>query len=87
MQISMVDATLFETLEAVARHVRRSKAPFGGIQLILSGVAQQLYLCPVSPDVFIQSSQARKSTRTTYILCRPCMEAAPFPSQRTRTWY
>ena len=42
MQISMVDATLFENLEAVARHVRRSKAPFGGIQLILSGVAQHL---------------------------------------------
>jgi hypothetical protein len=42
MQISMVDATLFESLEAVARHVRRSKAPFGGIQLILSGVAQHL---------------------------------------------
>ena len=39
LQISMVDATLFEHLEAVAQHVRRSKAPFGGIQLVLTGAA------------------------------------------------
>lgn len=44
MQISMVDATLFENLEAVARHVRRSKAPFGGIQLILTGAIPCNYL-------------------------------------------
>ena len=36
-QISMVDATLFERLDSVARHVRKCKAPFGGIQLILTG--------------------------------------------------
>ncbi|CAL5220858.1 g2943 [Coccomyxa viridis] len=41
-EISMVDATLFEHLEAVARHVRRSKAPFGGIQLVLTGDFHQL---------------------------------------------
>jgi hypothetical protein len=33
----MVDGTLLDALEAVARHVRRSDKPFGGIQLILSG--------------------------------------------------
>ena len=38
-QISMVDATLFESLESVARHVRKCKAPFGGIQLILTGAS------------------------------------------------
>ena len=37
MQISMVDATLFERLDSVARHVRKCNAPFGGIQLILTG--------------------------------------------------
>ncbi len=33
----MVDGTLLDALEAVARHVRRSDKPFGGIQLVLSG--------------------------------------------------
>lgn len=36
-QVSMVDGALLDALEAVARHVRRSEKPFGGIQLILSG--------------------------------------------------
>lgn len=38
VQVSMVDGALLDALEAVARHVRRSDKPFGGIQLILSGV-------------------------------------------------
>ena len=36
-QVSMVDGDLLDTLEAAARHVRRSDKPFGGIQLVLSG--------------------------------------------------
>ncbi len=36
-QVSMVDGALLDALEAVARHVRRSDKPFGGIQLVLSG--------------------------------------------------
>ena len=37
LQVSMVDGALLDALEGVARHVRRSDKPFGGIQLVLSG--------------------------------------------------
>ena len=36
-EISMVEGDYFDKLEAVARAVRRSKEPFGGIQLVLCG--------------------------------------------------
>ena len=38
----MVDGKLFDLLEAVARRVRGTDAPFGGIQLILAGDFHQL---------------------------------------------
>jgi ATP-dependent DNA helicase PIF1 len=38
----MIDGELFEQLEAVARHVRRSAQPFGGLQLVLTGDFHQL---------------------------------------------
>ncbi len=38
----MVDATMFDELEAFARAARRSKLPFGGIQLIICGDFHQL---------------------------------------------
>ena len=41
-EISMVEATLFEKLDALIRAVRRSSAPFGGLQLILCGDFFQL---------------------------------------------
>lgn len=41
-EISMVDAEFFDKIEAVARHIRRSERPFGGIQLILCGDFFQL---------------------------------------------
>ena len=41
-EISMVDSTYFDKLEAVARAVRKKEIPFGGIQLILSGDFLQL---------------------------------------------
>ncbi|XP_011167695.2 ATP-dependent DNA helicase PIF1 [Solenopsis invicta] len=41
-EISMVDGDLFDKIEAVARHVRRTERPFGGIQLILCGDFFQL---------------------------------------------
>ncbi|RUS76879.1 hypothetical protein EGW08_015348 [Elysia chlorotica] len=41
-EISMVDADLFEKLENVARVIRKSDQPFGGIQLILCGDFLQL---------------------------------------------
>ncbi len=33
-EVSMLDGALFDALEAVARAVRGSDAPFGGIQLV-----------------------------------------------------
>ncbi|XP_030219661.1 ATP-dependent DNA helicase PIF1 [Gadus morhua] len=45
-EVSMVDAPLFDKLEAIARSVRRSTEPFGGIQLIMCG--DFLQLPPVS---------------------------------------
>ncbi|KAK9828391.1 hypothetical protein WJX81_002975 [Elliptochloris bilobata] len=41
-EVSMVDGALLDALEGVARHVRRSDKPFGGLQLILSGDFHQL---------------------------------------------
>uniref|UniRef100_A0A4W6FDE1 ATP-dependent DNA helicase PIF1 n=1 Tax=Lates calcarifer TaxID=8187 RepID=A0A4W6FDE1_LATCA len=45
-EISMVEAQFFDKLESVARSVRRSTEPFGGIQLIVCG--DFLQLPPVS---------------------------------------
>ncbi|XP_011633917.1 ATP-dependent DNA helicase PIF1 [Pogonomyrmex barbatus] len=41
-EISMVDGDFFDKIEAVARHIRRTERPFGGIQLILCGDFFQL---------------------------------------------
>ncbi|KAK5919289.1 hypothetical protein CgunFtcFv8_023192 [Champsocephalus gunnari] len=41
-EVSMVEAQFFDKLESVARSVRRSTAPFGGIQLIICGDFLQL---------------------------------------------
>ena len=41
-EISMLDASFFEKLEAVARRVRNNQKPFGGLQLILCGDFFQL---------------------------------------------
>ncbi|XP_019967950.1 ATP-dependent DNA helicase PIF1 [Paralichthys olivaceus] len=45
-EVSMVEARFFDKLESVARSVRRSTEPFGGIQLIICG--DFLQLPPVS---------------------------------------
>lgn len=41
-EISMVNAEFFDKLEAVARYIRKTERPFGGIQLILCGDFFQL---------------------------------------------
>ncbi|OBZ79224.1 ATP-dependent DNA helicase PIF1 [Grifola frondosa] len=46
-EISMIDGKLFDKLEYIARVLRKSDAPFGGIQLVLSGDFCQL---PPVPD-------------------------------------
>lgn len=47
-EISMVDAEFFDKMEGVARAVRKSKAVFGGIQLVVCG--DFLQLPPVSKE-------------------------------------
>lgn len=47
-EISMIDGELFDKLEYVARYTRRSKAPFGGIQVILSGALIVRLVCSES---------------------------------------
>lgn len=46
-ELSMVDGELFDKLEYVARKIRRSEKPFGGVQLVLTGDFFQL---PPVPD-------------------------------------
>lgn len=41
-EISMLDGVMFEKLDNIARRLRKSKQPFGGIQLILAGDFFQL---------------------------------------------
>ena len=41
-EISMIDSELFDKIEAVARALRKSDRPFGGIQLIVCGDFLQL---------------------------------------------
>lgn len=41
-EISMIDADTFDTLNAIARAVKKNEQPFGGIQVILSGDFLQL---------------------------------------------
>lgn len=44
----MVDADLFDKLEYIARDIRQSTKPFGGIQIIVTGDFFQLP--PVNPN-------------------------------------
>jgi len=57
-EISMLDGGLLDKAEAVARAIRRSSAPFGGLQLLLSGDFFQLPPVGVSKK---RSSQAHSA--------------------------
>ena len=41
-EVSMMSQKIFETLDAIGRHIRRSRRPFGGIQLLFTGDFYQL---------------------------------------------
>ncbi|XP_049633821.1 ATP-dependent DNA helicase PIF1 [Suncus etruscus] len=67
-EISMVEAELFDKLEAVARMVRQQDKPFGGIQLIICG--DFLQLPPVTkgtqpPQFCFQAKSWRKCVPVT----------------------
>ncbi|KAG8803492.1 hypothetical protein FRC16_005162 [Serendipita sp. 398] len=55
-EISMIDGRLFDKLEELARMVRNSEEPFGGIQLIICGDFFQL---PPVPDI-VTSAHGQK---------------------------
>ncbi|XP_043843659.1 ATP-dependent DNA helicase PIF1 [Dromiciops gliroides] len=67
-EVSMVEASLFDKLEAVARAVRQQDKPFGGIQLIICG--DFLQLPPVTknnqpPQFCFQAKSWRKCIQLT----------------------
>ena len=59
-EVSMLSPTLFDKLEQIARVIRRSECPFGGIQIILSG---DFYQLPVvgETDAFCFDAKSWKS--------------------------
>lgn len=67
-EISMVRADLLDAVDMVLRHVRRNAKPFGGVQLLMIGDAQQLspvvrdterlYISQVYPSPFFFHSKA-----------------------------
>lgn len=83
-EISMISGSLFEKLEEIARLVRRSNAPFGGLQLLLCG--DFLQLPPVSgvqdekPTLCFQTeSWKRCSLDHGIVLLRECVRQAGDP--------
>eukprot|EP00796_Vickermania_ingenoplastis_P010151 gene10151-7108_t len=74
-EVSMLDGTLFEMLEYIARRIRGSRSPFGGIQLVLCGDFLQL------PPVSSGSSAAPFCFESrAWVRCNPkvCELAEPF---------
>lgn len=57
-EISMVNMHLFELIDQVARHVRRSQLPFGGVQLVVVGDFMQLPPVTTSRDVDMDSTSS-----------------------------
>ncbi|XP_039721238.1 ATP-dependent DNA helicase PIF1 isoform X2 [Pteropus medius] len=77
-EISMVEAALFDKLEAVARAVRQQNKPFGGIQLIICG--DFLQLPPVTkgsqpPQFCFQAKSWRKCVPVTLELTKVWRQA------------
>ncbi|CAB3404339.1 unnamed protein product [Caenorhabditis bovis] len=68
-EISMIDKDYFTKIEYVARHIRNSDEPFGGIQLIITGDFFQLP--PVSkdePQFCFESETWNRSMMKTIVL-------------------
>jgi len=57
-EVSMLNAHLFDILESLARVVKKSKEPFGGIQLILTGDFLQL------PPVYSKHNDSQYTSRS-----------------------
>ncbi len=61
-EVSMVQPSFFATLDVVARTLRRNKAPFGGIQLVMVG---DYFQCPPIQPRTNTNSDAGKKKQTT----------------------
>ena len=73
-EISMVRADLLDAVDMTLRRYRRNDKPFGGVQLLMIGDAQQLspvvkenerqYISQVYPSPYFFSSKAIQTTRS-----------------------
>ena len=66
-EISMLDPELFDKLEEIARIVRRNNAPFGGIQIVLSGDFLQLPCVGTNNFCFEANSWNKCIKHTVYL--------------------
>jgi len=66
-EISMMDPEVFDKLEEIARIVRRSVAPFGGIQIVLSGDFLQLPCVGSNNFCFEAKCWNKCITKTVYL--------------------
>jgi len=66
-EISMLDPELFDKLEEIARIVRCNNAPFGGIQIVLSGDFLQLPCVGTNNFCFEAKSWNKCIKRTVYL--------------------
>lgn len=51
-EISMISGELFDTLDYIAKYIKRNKKPFGGIQIVCSGDFFQLPPIPPAGSHF-----------------------------------
>jgi ATP-dependent DNA helicase PIF1 len=73
-EISMLSPDLFDKLEELARHIRRNKSPFGGIQVIASGDMLQLPCVGCERFCFEAKTWKKCFTSTIYLteILRQC---------------
>lgn len=88
-EISMIDGDLFDKLDEIARRVKRSTKPFGGIQLIITGDFYQLPpvagACPVQQKQLPTATTPYGSSITTFTQPTSRTRASKSGSRSTTT--
>lgn len=70
-KVSMIDATLFDKLDAVGRDIRKIDAPFGGIQLLMYVPSARPFVhSPLSTSLTTRSTQHGRFLPTSSSLSR-----------------
>jgi ATP-dependent exoDNAse (exonuclease V) alpha subunit len=77
-EVSMVDASLFDSLEWCARQLRQSDKPFGNIQIVLVGDFFQLPPVSISRGVVLTVSIQRVTSHLSLLR----LQAGSLPSKR-----